>query len=165
MKISELESRYCSAINDYLGGNPNPELESCLLLSNGKPRYWNGVDIERAKEGVLWTSINPSGTPNAPQENDPFNLMWEDLDTSQAYWKLLKQKVAPVIDNCGHMDLLPIHIGVENKLHKLLFSKDNDEERKLAVKLLCASQEMIEFLRPKLIIHSNSTSRFLWGTE
>ena len=123
------------------------------------------MDIERAKEGVLWTSINPSGTPNAPQENDPFNLMWEDLDTSQAYWKLLKQKVAPVIDNCGHMDLLPIHIGVENKLHKLLFSKDNDEERKLAVKLLCASQEMIEFLRPKLIIHSNSTSRFLWGTE
>lgn len=165
MEIRELECRYCSAISDYLGGNPNPELQYCLALSNGKPRYWNCVDLIRAKEHILWTSINPSGSPNAPQGNVPFNLMWDNLDESQTYWKLLKQKVAPVIDICGHMDLLPIHIGLENKLHKLLFSKDNLKERNLAVNLLRTSQEMIEDLRPKLIIHSNSTSRFLWGTE
>lgn len=165
MKTIDLENRYCSAISDYLGNNPNPKLQSCLVLSNGKPRYWNCVDIERAKESILWTSINPSGTPNIPQKNDPFNLIWDNLDESQAYWKLLKKKVAPIMEFCGHMDLLPIHIGLEKKLHSLLFSKDSIAERKLAVNLLCASQEMIEYLQPKLIVHSNSTSRFLWGTE
>lgn len=166
MNVLELERQYLFAINRYLNGTTNPDLLPYLVLQDRvTPRYWNCVDIERAKGNILWTSINPSERPIGPTANVRFNMKWEELSASDTYWCSLKQKVKNVIDICGHMDLLPLHIGIESNVHNILFTKDNSPEIQLAGTLLRSSQEMIESLHPRLIIHSNSSSDFLWGTK
>lgn len=61
------------------------------------------------------------------------------------------------------MDLLPIHITDENEVKSIFFTSDDSPERKFISKLVMTTQNFIEDLRPKLIIHSNVGSSFLWG--
>ena len=125
------------------------------------PKFWNCVNISNAERNILWTSINPSlgdETKGIPT----FNMSWEEV-AKEGYWGELLNKISDVVDICGHMDLLPIHITDEDEVKSRFFTSDDSLERKFISNLVIATQNFIEELRPKLIIHSNAGSSFLWG--
>ena len=169
MDVKDLEEKYRQMIDEFLKQYGDSSLLSNYLkLKDGKPRFWNCVSIERANNAVLWASINPSGSKKGdklPEENDSFNQEWNYNSPANTYWGQLIQKIMPIKDVCGHIDLLPVHVGNEEEVRKMLFTTENTPERALAVELLKESQKMIEDLKPQLIIYSNASTAFLWGTN
>lgn len=169
MDVNDLKEKYCQIIGDYLENiGDSSVLCKYLKLKDGRSRFWNCMAIQKAKNGVLWASINPSGTKkedDLPEENVLFNQEWNLASPPHTYWGYLIQRIMDIRDVCGHMDLLPIHIGDEKEIRKMLFTTEDTPERALTVNLLSASQEMIECLMPRLIIYSNATTAFLWGTK
>lgn len=162
--VDLLKKQYHKIIQDYLESGDSL-LDRYIRLKNGEPRFLNCMSIEQAKGALLWASINPSGDQEElAEELVPFNQAW-DPTTEDHYWKCLIHKIEYVIDVCGHLDLLPLHIGQEMAVRRMLFTKENTPARTLAVNLLKASQEMIEYLKPMLIVYSNASTAFLWGTK
>ena len=141
------------------------ELEAEYKKILGDTHFWNCVDIENARGNYLWSSVNPGGDEDM---EIPFNLHWVgtdkySLDPKSKYWNKLKGKLGRHINQFGHIDLLPIHSPNEADFLNKYRGKEESPEFKRFVALLKITQEFIEELRPKLIVYSNASTRYLWG--
>lgn len=163
---NKLKNEYERIIRQYLP-KVNDTVQQHLIYDN-EIRFWNCVDVERAKDGILWMSINPSGEP---MSNEPeFNKTWEMMLTGNKkvdqYWLRLLDNIRDV-EKCGHMDLLPIHWADEKEMSSFMFPREKGKsecpEIQLAYNLIQESKKMIEALQPKLIIYSNASTAWLWG--
>ncbi|MCQ2118809.1 MAG: hypothetical protein MJY84_02675 [Bacteroidales bacterium] len=170
-RIKELENSYRASIQEYCQlDKSNQDIVKLLMRKDGTtPKFWNCVNITNAERNILWTSINPS-LGDEKKGIPTFNMSWEDIKKGirtpkdeKLYWGELMNKISDVVDICGHMDILPIHITNEDEVKSRFFTSTDSQERKFISKLVIATQNFIEELRPKLIIHSNVGSSFLWG--
>lgn len=169
---NNLKNEYERIIQQYLP-KVNDTVRKHLIYEN-EIRFWNCVDVERAKGGILWMSINPSGEPMPKNEMPVFNKTWDmvrnDLTGNKkvdCYWLQMLDNIRDVEDICGHMDLLPIHWGNEKEMASFMFPREKGKsecpEIQLAYNLIQESKKMIEALHPKLIIYSNASTAWLWG--
>lgn len=165
----KLKDGYECIIKRYLP-NVNGNVRKHLIYNNNdnEIRFWNCVDVERARDGILWMSINPSG--NLEPEEPEFNKTWEDVREHltgnkkvDRYWLRMLDNIRHVEKVCGHMDLLPIHWADENEMKSFMFPRKECLEIQLAYTLILESKKMIEAIHPQLIIYSNATTEWLWG--
>lgn len=167
----KLKIEYERIIRTYLKKvNENVREHLVYNKDDDEIRFWNCVDVERAKDGLLWMSINPSGEPMPKNEMPVFNKTWDmvrgDLTGNKKndrYWLQLLDNIRAVEGFCGHMDLLPIHWSKEKEMAASLFPKSECPEVQLAYHLIQESKKMIDALQPKLIIYSNTSTAWLWG--
>lgn len=167
----KLKVEYESIIQEYLSG-VNDTVRKHLIYNGdyNEIRFWNCVDVERAKDRILWMSINPSGKPGPKEEMPKFNKTWKEVrkdltgnEKEDKYWLRMLDNIQHIEEVCGHMDLLPIHWGTEGNFTSVMFPRAECPERQLAYKLIQESKKMIEALHPKLIIYSNASTAWLWG--
>ena len=166
-----LEKNYESIIKDYLP-KVNDTVRNHLIYNDddNEIRFWNCIDVERAEDGILWMSINPSGKPEPKEKMPKFDKTWEEVrmhltgnKKADRYWLRMLDNIQHVKGFCGHMDLLPIHWAGEEEMKSFMFPREDCVERQLAYDLIHESKKMIEALQPKLIIYSNATTEWLWG--
>lgn len=133
------------------------------------------TDIETGMghNGVIITGLNPSydnipGTGKYNYSSAISNLETCDKTkgwhTKLQYWIRAKQVFgAPgeLISNIGFIDLFPIRCTSQADF--MIFDSE-DSQGLLKSHLLKVTQQAIEELHPKVIIHANKTSGFYWGT-
>lgn len=145
-------SDYHLAIEKWKEGQANIEETLAGILERG---IW--VCAKNQAEGVLLTGINPSydGILDEPFQPISFN------ECFGRYWNPLKKILRSFIEQekAAYLDLFPLR--VTKQLHE--FEKNVPISLKAAI--LEVSQREIERIRPRLIIHANSTSSFYWGTD
>lgn len=134
------------------------------------------TDLETGtgKNGAIITGLNPSYN-NIPGDGKYcYSEAISHLDTCrktkgwhirQQYWIRARQVFgAPgeLITNIGFIDLFPIRCTSQSD-----FIKFDSVDSKFLLKsnLLRVTQQAIEDLQPRIIIHANKTSSFYWGTD
>ena len=114
------------------------------------------------RRGLLLTGINPSF--NEKDEDVPFFVFSDAKDKGKSrYWaKKHKQfggRDSDLVQNhMGYLDLFPLKESRQLRFEKIL-RPCND----LRMLLLKKTQEEIERIDPKLIVHANKGSLYYWG--
>ena len=170
--VKQLQYSYEQIISHYCSKMESVKSKQILMLrDNLSPRYWNCVNIHNSlKEQMLWMSINPSGAKkdkrgNYIQEdnNCQFNLNW-NLEEQDKYWKTLISNIGTgQLNQCGHLDILPIHLSKEKEVWHSFFKDTTTIEFQMVVDLVMSTQALLENIKPKLIIYSNVSTKWLWG--
>lgn len=117
--------------------------------------------------GVLITGSNPSF--DLAKEVPPFKLQYYSmsdacLNSKLQYWRLAKQLFYDNVrkHNIGFVDLFPIRCTDQNDFECF---DSADPKKILKRNLLQVTQNAIESLSPKVIIHANKKSGYYWGTD
>ena len=114
------------------------------------------------RRGLLLTGINPSF--NEKDEDVPFFVFSDAKDKGRSrYWatkhKQFGGRDSDLVQNhMGYLDLFPL-----KESHQLKFEKILRPYNDLRMLLLKKTQEEIERIDPKLIVHANKGSLYYWG--
>jgi len=115
------------------------------------------ICAKNSSEGLLLTGINPSYT-GTKEESD---MALSFSECTYRYWTPLKKFTKPFIDKekIAYIDLFPLRVSKQarefEKYVPLTLKRD----------LLEVTIQEIERTKPRLIIHTNKTSAFYWGTD
>lgn len=152
MRWKNARAAYHLAINNWKTKYEHIDERLANILARG---LW--LPAQNPAEGILLTGINPSYDNNPKESDVPITFN----DCKGRYWNPLKKIVQPFIDKSmvAYIDLFPLR--VTKQLHE--FEKHVPLE--LKAEILRVTQCEIERLRPRLIIHANTTSSFYWGTD
>ena len=107
-------------------------------------------------EGIVITGCNPSY--HGEDEKDlPCNLLSK---CTGRYWIPYVRIANSFSENMvGHFDVFPLRYTDQDKFLKIVPTE-------LKVSLIAKFEEIIEdYLRPRLIIHTNKSTGYLWGTD
>lgn len=172
--VKQLQHSYEIILSHYSSKLKSTKSKQILMLrDNIRPRYWNCVNIhDSLKEQILWMSINPSGAKRdeignyiQEEENCRFNFNW-DPEEQHNYWKTLIANVGiGLLNKCGHLDILPIHLSKEKEVWNAFFKDTSSTEFQMVVDLVMCTQALLEMIKPKLIIYSNVSTKWLWGIK
>lgn len=153
--------------------NSKEELAALSLLLRGFVTC-NNDSIE--KRPFLLTGINPSFGPHKgkweffPGEYETFTFLGAISDSKpQDYWG--KKRVQFSYDLCktddlcksmAYLDLFPIRES-DQTLFEQVFK--NPKLTKLRADILSITQDAIEAMSPRLIVHANRKSMYYWGVK
>ena len=150
-----------------------PETPDDFVTNVLKRGFWtcwgNNKDAE-----VLVTGINPSFTG---KQHEPFPALAGTLEATEWYhfypsfsrcrgrhWNPILKIVAnqfrvnqPHEEKAAYLDLFPLRVDLQTDIDKIPIE--------LRASLLRVTQKEIEYLRPRLIVHLNQSSRFYWGIK
>lgn len=146
-----LRAAYHEIIEQYKRETPSMSLELKELLNRG---VYNGAFSNA--DGILITGCNPSY--HEESEIDlPCNLLSQ---CTGRYWSPYVRIANSFPENMvGHFDVLPLRHKYQDKFLKIVPTG-------LKVRLIAKFEEIIEdHLRPRLIIHTNRSTGYLWGTD
>ena len=172
MTNQEMNEKINQIITDFLfplkkHENSKEELAALSLLLRGFVTC-NNDSIE--KRPFLLTGINPSfGSHDGKWEffpggyAKPFTFRGATNSNSQDYWG--KKRVQFGDDLCktmAYLDLFPIR-----ETYQILFEQvfNNPKLTKLRADLLSITQDAIEEMKPRLIVHANRQSMYYWGVK
>lgn len=107
--------------------------------------------------GILLTGINPSYVGNKQESFIPVSFN----NCQGRYWNPLKKMIGSFAlqGNFAYLDLFPLRVTKQLQEFEKFVPLD------LKVAILQVTQNEIERLQPRLIIHANITSSFYWGTD
>lgn len=111
-----------------------------------------------SSNGILLTGINPSFDGNVRESFSPVPFS----NCQGRYWNPLKKMLGKFVEQgkVSYLDLFPLRVSKQqNEFDKFV------RDRELKAAILRVTQREVERLRPRLIIHANSTSGFYWGTD
>lgn len=173
MTNQEMNEKINQIITDFLfplqkHENSKEELAALSLLLRGFVTC-NNDSIE--KRPFLLTGINPSfGSINGkwffPGGYAEFTFFRDAISKSkkpQDYWgKKRKQFGDALCKTMAYLDLFPIR-----ETYQILFEQvfNNPKLTKLRADLLSITQDAIEEMKPRLIVHANRQSMYYWGVK
>lgn len=146
-----LRTAYHEIIEQYIKEATSMSADLKNLLDRG---VYNGAFSN--PEGILISGCNPSF--RGEDEKDlPCNLLCK---CTGSYWNPFVRIANSFSENMvGHFDVLPLRHTDQRKFLKIVPTD-------LKVKLIAKFEEIIEdYLRPRLIIHTNKSTGYLWGTD
>lgn len=146
-----LRAEYHEIIDQYKleSTSMSPDLKK--LLDRG---VYNGAFSN--PEGIVITGCNPSY--HGEDEKDlPCNLLSK---CTGRYWIPYVRIANSFPENMvGHFDVFPLRYTDQDKFLKIVPTE-------LKVSLIAKFEDLIEdYLRPRLIIHTNKSTGYLWGTD
>ena len=146
-----LRAAYHEIIEQYIkeATSMSPDLKN--LLDRG---VYNGAFSN--PEGIVISGCNPSD--KGEDEKDlPCNQLCK---CTGSYWNPYVRIANSFPENMvGHFDVFPLRYTVQNKFLNIIPTD-------LKVRLIAKFEEIIEdYLRPRLIIHTNKSTGNLWGTD
>ena len=146
---------------------PSPVALSILL--RGFVVCDNSRDVPPEKK-LLLTGINPSYDPYDrsgngwglqkgiwPGETHSFKITG---DLQGPYWKSKKHDFEKVWNDISYLDLFPIR-----ETNQSLFEDAFKDLAEIRSNFLCITQDEIEEMQPKLIVHANKESLYYWGVK
>ena len=151
MKYAEIKKMYENvrgiSSNEFHNDNVKNILEKGLVCCNN--------DALTGTRPILLTGINPSDN-----QDEPKDFIFKDIkDTKRShYWSKKKNQFGPLVNEMAYMDLFPLRVSRQDGFEKVL-----KEENKLRADFLSITQNAIENLQPRLIIHANRKSLYYWG--
>lgn len=126
-------------------------------------------DLENGigNNGIILTGINPSfdiKKEKEPYTHQRYSLSESCMNPKRQYWVLAKEIFYENVlsHNIGFVDLFPIRCTDQNDFEQF---DSGDTKKILKRNLLQVTQEEIERLSPRLIIHANKRSSFYWGID
>ena len=159
MGHTELLDAYNNVINEWKERTENENGDVLDLIDRGLV-----VCENTHRRGLLLTGINPSFDE---KKNDKGNIFFvfsnaEDQGRSRYWAKKHKQfggRDSDLVQNhMGYLDMFPLKESRQLRFEKIL-RPYND----LRMLLLKNTQEEIERIDPKLIVHANKGSLYYWG--
>ena len=182
MTNQEMNEKINQIITDFLfplkkHENSKEELAALSLLLRGFVTCNNDC-IE--KRPFLLTGINPSFGPHKgewkffPGEYDePFTFRgaisnpqpqdyWDKKRKQFGYDQKRKQFIDDLCETMAYLDLFPIRES-DQRLFEQVFN--NPKLTKLRADLLSITQDAIEAMAPRLIVHANKESLYYWGIK
>lgn len=146
-----LRCTYHKLIEQYEKENTNISQELKELLAHG---VYNGAFSN--PEGILICGINPS-YDNKEEKDLPYNLLTE---CTGRYWKPYVEMANCFPENMvGYLDIFPLRATDEKGFLRIVPTD-------LKAMLVAKFEEIIEnSLRPKLIVYTNKSTSYLWGTD
>lgn len=173
MTNQEMNEKINQIITDFLfplkkHENSNEELAALTLLLRGFVTC-NNDSIE--KRPFLVTGINPSFGPHDgkweffPGGYDvPFSFRKATSNPKrQDYWgKKREQFGDDLCKTMAYLDLFPIRER-DQRLFEQVFK--NPKLTKLRADILSITQDAIEEMKPRLIVHANRQSMYYWGVK
>ena len=146
MKYSEIKRMYEAlsekTSNEFHNDNVKKILEIGLVCCNN--------DALIGTHPILLTGINPSVQGGLKE--------FIFKDTTGTFWIKKKNQFGPLVNEMAYMDLFPLRVSRQDSFEKVL-----KEENKLRAEFLSITQDAIENLQPRLIIHANRASLYYWG--
>ena len=151
MDGKKLRSDYHVILEEYRTGHLNIDASLCDILSRG---VYNGELCKHG--GILISGINPSYDGKAEGEL-PCNRLTE---CTGKYWKLYVEIANSFSeDMVGYLDVFPLRCTKEADLLKIV-------PVDLKVSLIQKFMQVVEvYIRPNLIIYTNKSTGYLWGTD
>ena len=150
MKFEELKENY-NSIDKLLfeKGELNDEIKEILL------RGYVCCDNDEVGENViiLLTGINPSFSPKDKIEPYTFQT------AKGRFWTRKSSQFGELKSSMAYLDLFPIRETHQNKGFEKAFKERND----IRARFLEYTQQAIEDMAPKLIVHANRDSMYYWG--
>ena len=132
------------------------------ILSRGLVACDN--DSLTVKSPFLLTGINPSFPASAakhPGQVDLFVFAKAlESDRSIGHWGKKKKQFGDIYKEMAYLDLFPIR-----ETDQVLFEKTFQNMISLRRDLLEITQEAIEEMSPRLIVHANRGSMYYWGVD
>ena len=171
MTNQEMNEKINQIITDFLfplseHENSEEELAAISILLRGFVTCDND-SIE--KRPFLLTGINPSFGPHNgkwffPGRYDKFTFRDAISNSnSQDYWgKKREQFCYDLCKTMAYLDLFPIRES-DQKLFEQVFK--NPKLTKLRADILSITQDAIEAMAPRLIVHANKESLYYWGIK
>jgi len=164
-------------MNEYIDCIPNDfwvmSLEEChnknyldaySILARG---FWYCKNKPKERK-LLLTGINPSYDGTHYGKDWIKTTQFADLarlDKKNGFWKKKEQQFGGLWndDTMSYLDLFPIRESAQSHFEKS-FDKDEDL-RALRGKILEVTQDTIEAMAPRLIVHANRQSMYYWGVK
>ena len=148
--MENLQKAYENTINSWQKGQEEITDNLREILNRG---FW--LCLGNPKGGILLSGINPSYDKKEKAEYCSFKKCFG------RYWNRWKNNLQEYIaqDVVGYIDLFPLRVT------KQTAEFERHVPLELKAEILRVTQKEIEDLCPKLIIHSNKTSTFYYGTE
>lgn len=149
MDFKKMNDRICACV---------PDLTASTILSRGFCVCDNKRDSPR-EATMLLTGINPSYDAHKgmwPGRVHPYSF----TAVSGPYWSKKKAQFGEVWDEMAYLDLFPIR-----ETDQGLFEKTFRNMISLRRDLLEITQEAIEEMCPKMIVHANRGSMYYWGVD
>ena len=150
-EIKEILSRgYVCCNNDEVGENVK------ILLTGINPSF----PQKKQNAKIMLTGINPSFP-----EDDPAPCRHKVVDKYElstaigGYWTRKRNQFGDLVNSMAYYDLFPIRETHQNNGFEKAFKKENDIRRRF----LEHTQQAIEDMAPKLIVHANRDSMYYWG--
>ena len=172
MTNQEMNEKINQIITDFLfplkkHENSKEELAALSLLLRGF-KTCDNESIE--KRPFLLTGINPSFGPNNGKwffpggYDEPFTFRKAISNSnSQDYWgKKRVQFGKDLCETMAYLDLFPIRES-NQRLFEQVFN--NPKLTKLRADILSITQDAIEAMAPRLIVHANRQSMYYWGVK
>ena len=165
-KINQIITDFLFSLKKH--ENSKEELAALSLLLRGFVTC-NNDSIE--KRPFLLTGINPSFRPHKgkweffPGGYDiPFTFRKAISDSNrQDYWGKKREQFGDDLCNTmAYLDLFPIRER-DQRLFEQVFK--NPKLTKLRADILSITQDAIEAMAPRLIVHANRQSMFYWGVK
>lgn len=155
MKFEELKEKYNSIDEDlFREGKLNNHIEE--ILSRGYACCNN--DEVRQNVKILLTGINPSfplDDKKWPHEVRDYTFKNAD----RRFWARKRSQFGDLKSSMAYLDLFPIRETHQNKGFEKTFKAAND----IRARFLEITQQAIEDMAPKLIVHANRDSMYYWG--
>ena len=134
--MSNLLDQYKAVLKRFQ--NENAEFGQMLFTPSGNPTG-----------GILLVGMNPSLGKGNEQDNLSFKSF------SGGFWNPVLNLVGSLIDDTAYLDLFPLRKTVQLDFEKL--------GTDFKAQILEVTQEEIERIKPKLIVHLNAGSKYYWG--
>lgn len=137
-------------------------LDAYSILARG---FW--CCENKPKEGkLLLTGINPSYTGINPSYNRTLDIQTTPFsDLKGGFWEKKKEQFGELWndDTMSYLDLFPIRETDQRRFEQ---SFDvNEHVRSIRGNILKVTQDAIEEMKPRLIIHANKGSLYYWGIK
>ena len=151
MDGKKLRIDYHVILEEYRTGHPDMDSSLCDILSRG---VYNGALSKHG--GILISGINPSNDEK-PEKELPCNRLTECIGK---YWKPYVEIANSFSeDMVGYLDVFPLRCTKEADLLKIV-------PIDLKVSLIRKFMQVVEeYIRPNLIIYTNKSTGYLWGTD
>ena len=152
MDYNEMNKRILDCTNEYL--------YAASILIRGFVTCNN--DSLKGRRPILLTGINPSfpiGADAHPGKVEPFIIADAvKNDKANGHWGKKRRQFGDLYKEMAYLDLFPIR-----ETDQPIFEKAFRSMLELRSRLLSITQESIEDLAPRLIIHANRASLYYWG--
>lgn len=137
-------------------------LDAYSILARG---FW--CCENKPKEGkLLLTGINPSYTGINPSYNRTLDIQTTPFsDLKGGFWEKKKEQFGELWndDTMSYLDLFPIRETDQRRFEQ---SFDvNEHVRSIRGNILKVTQDAIEEMKPRLIVHANKGSLYYWGIK
>ena len=168
MNNKEMNERINKIINDFLfplekHENNKSDLIATSILLRGFVTC-NNDEVE--KSSFLLTGINPSfnrGQKYFPKDFDnPFTFRNATSNATKPsdFWFKKKKQFKELCNIMAYLDLFPIR-ETDQGIFKQAFAPFNE----FMSEILAVTQEAIEIMHPRLIVHANKDSMRYWGSQ